>query len=454
MTNRLALVVDDSKTARITLKRMLDKQGLEVDTLESAQEALGYLTEKTPDVIFMDHMMPGMDGFEAVESIKSNPDTATIPILMYTSKGGDLYVSQARALGAVGILPKQVKPAELFEVLNNLGLVKERREKTTSAERSYVLMNPAPEINASADGEGMQEIARRAAESIRDNRELHGYVNELLEDKQHELKQEIHDIRQTLNQLSGTGTGSTAPASTASGPGWFGLLVVLLLMIPPLLWLYKLNHETRLELDDTMASLQTTRQAQQLAARTNSPQASEQLSAEPPDTGAEQTRDQSGPLFNTIGWAVNLGSPYDVDEEAFGDQRLAIVYELISRLRELGFKGLVQLDSHLGEYCLTSDDVGGYTPAPADLPVSECVGYGHPLQQLPLLGERQSISLANFLATSPLVNGSDISIELIPHQYSQPLLAYPSRNSDITALEWNRIAARNNRVNITLIPAE
>ena len=178
------------------------------------------------------------------------------------------------------------------------------------------------------------------------------------------------------------------------------------------------------------------------------------MSAEPPDTGAEQTRDQSGPLFNTIGWAVNLGSPYDVDEEAFGDQRLAIVYELISRLRELGFKGLVQLDSHLGEYCLTSDDVGGYTPAPADLPVSECVGYGHPLQQLPLLGERQSISFANFLATSPLVNGSDISIELIPHQYSQPLLAYPSRNSDITALEWNRIAARNNRVNITLIPAE
>ncbi|MEA2093379.1 MAG: response regulator [Pseudomonadota bacterium] len=453
MTNRLALVVDDSKTARITLKRMLDKQGLEVDTLESAQEALDYLIEKTPDVIFMDHMMPGMDGFEAVESIKSNPDTATIPIMMYTSKGGDLYVSQARALGAVGILPKQVKPAELFEVLNNLGLVKDRREKTTTAERNYVLMDTAPEINASANGEGMQEIARKAAESVGDNRELHGYFNELLEDKHHELKQDIHDLRQTLNRLSGTGTGSTAPASTARSPGWFGLLVVLLLMMPPLLWLYKLNHETRLKLDDTMASLQTTRQAQQRTARADSPQASEQ-SPELPDTGAEQTRDQSGPLFNTIGWAVNLGSPYDVDEEAFGNRRLAIVYELISRLRELGFKGLVQLDSHLGEYCLTGNDVDGYTPAPADLAVSECVAYGHPLQQLPLLGERQSIAFANFMATSPLVNGSDISIEVIPHQYSQPLLEYPSRNSDIKALEWNRIAARNNRVDVTLIPVE
>jgi hypothetical protein len=314
-------------------------------------------------------------------------------------------------------------------------------------------MDPAPEINASANGEGMQEIARKAAESVSDNRELHGYFNELLEDKHHELKQDIHDLRQTLNRISGTGTGSTAPASTASSPGWFGLLVVLLLMMPPLLWLYKLNHDTRLKLDDTMASLQTTRQAQHLAASADSPQASEQ-SPELPDTGAEQTRDQSGPLFNTIGWAVNLGSPYDVDEEAFGNRRLAIVYELISRLRELGFKGLVQLDSHLGEYCLTGNDVDGYTPAPADLAVSECVAYGHPLQQLPLLGERQSIAFANFMATSPLVNGSDISIEVIPHQYSQPLLEYPSRNSDIKAIEWNRIAARNNRVDVTLIPVE
>ena len=64
-----------------------------------------------PDVIFMDHMMPGMDGFQAVQAIKNNPRTATIPIMMYTSQEGELYVGQARALGAVGVLPKQVKPA-------------------------------------------------------------------------------------------------------------------------------------------------------------------------------------------------------------------------------------------------------------------------------------------------------------------------------------------------------
>ena len=96
-----ALIVDDSKSARVVLKRMLEVHELDVDTAESAESALEYLNDHRPDVIFMDHMMPGMDGFEAVTAIKNNPDTATIPIMMYTSQQGELYVGQARALGAV-----------------------------------------------------------------------------------------------------------------------------------------------------------------------------------------------------------------------------------------------------------------------------------------------------------------------------------------------------------------
>ena len=46
------------------------------------------------------------DGFQAVQAIKNNPQTATIPIMMYTSQQGEVYVGQARALGAVGVLPK------------------------------------------------------------------------------------------------------------------------------------------------------------------------------------------------------------------------------------------------------------------------------------------------------------------------------------------------------------
>jgi len=106
MTSKRALIVDDSRSARVILSRMLEAYDLQVDTSESAEQALEYLRQSRPDVIFMDHLMPGMDGFQAIQAIKSNPETATIPVMMYTSQEGELYVSQARALGAVGVLPK------------------------------------------------------------------------------------------------------------------------------------------------------------------------------------------------------------------------------------------------------------------------------------------------------------------------------------------------------------
>ena len=67
MDKKCALIVDDSRSARVMLRRLLEEHDLDVATAGSAEEALEYLTENRPDVIFMDHMMPDMDGFEAVE---------------------------------------------------------------------------------------------------------------------------------------------------------------------------------------------------------------------------------------------------------------------------------------------------------------------------------------------------------------------------------------------------
>jgi CheY-like chemotaxis protein len=131
-TAKRALIVDDSRSARGFLSRILQKHEIEVDTAESAELALEYLTHTQPDVIFMDHLMPGMDGFQAVQSIKNNPRTATIPIMMYTSQEGELYLGQARALGAVGVLPKQVKPAEVSTVLYQLRVLPDRRHNGPS----------------------------------------------------------------------------------------------------------------------------------------------------------------------------------------------------------------------------------------------------------------------------------------------------------------------------------
>src|ERR1700726_164967 len=133
MARKRALVVDDSKSARVILSRMLEKSDIEVDMAESAEQAIEYLKNNRPDAIFMDHLMPGMDGLQAVKAIKSNALTATIPIMMYTSQEGELYVGQARALGAMGVLPKQVRPVDVSKVLYELHLLPDRRDMAEPA---------------------------------------------------------------------------------------------------------------------------------------------------------------------------------------------------------------------------------------------------------------------------------------------------------------------------------
>ncbi len=114
---RLALIVDDSKTARLLLQKMLSKQDVSSAMVESGEEALDYLKDNNPDVIFMDHMMPGMDGFDTVKAIKADPEKSSIPIVMHTTKQGDIYLGQAKALGAVDILTKPASPQGLLRVL-------------------------------------------------------------------------------------------------------------------------------------------------------------------------------------------------------------------------------------------------------------------------------------------------------------------------------------------------
>jgi len=443
MTQRLALVVDDSRTARVTLKNMLEKYDIEVDTRESAEQALDYLIGKAPDVIFMDHMMPNMDGFQAVEAIKSNPGTATIPIMMYTSKGGDLYVSQARALGAIGILPKEVNPAELFQVLNNLGLVKDRRNQHHPEDNRIVLMDEPPELALPAEDDDMQEIAREAAASVSGHNRIQVHVAEWLENYQHEVKSEIREIRESIAQL--------VESNTTRRRGGSGILLAVLIMLFAVLWLYHLNQEkgSALDLANRRLSLLQTAQQQQRDASAESASLREQL-----ENREYLDNAHAGKLFDSIAWAINQSAPYEMYEEAFSDRRLAVVQELVARLAALGFRGSIQLESHLGEFCLAgSDNTEGYTLAPPELPVTECAMIGHPLHDLASLGERQSIAFANFLATSPLLDGGDISIEIVPYLYSRHHLEYPPQQDNVSAEQWNRIAAINNRVDVRLVPA-
>jgi len=120
MAVETALVVDDSKSARVMLSRLLKKSGVNVAFAESAEEAFDYLNDAEPDLIFMDHMMPGMDGLHAVQLLAADARFAHIPVVMYTSKEDDGYLAKARSVGAVGVIGKPAKPALVERVLTDV----------------------------------------------------------------------------------------------------------------------------------------------------------------------------------------------------------------------------------------------------------------------------------------------------------------------------------------------
>lgn len=104
-----ALIVDDSKLARVALKRKLEQRGLEIVMAEDARQALELLQSNAIDIVFMDHLMPEMDGFQATREIKGNSATAHLPVIMCSGKEKQGYLEEARAIGASNVLPK---PAE------------------------------------------------------------------------------------------------------------------------------------------------------------------------------------------------------------------------------------------------------------------------------------------------------------------------------------------------------
>jgi len=120
---KIALIVDDSRLACKIMANMLDTMNIDSVSVYSAEEALEYLEHTLPDILFLDHSMPGMDGLETIKLIKSNPHTATVPVLMYTAKEGEVYVGQARALGAVDVLPKGMEKDYLVKALTKLGFI-------------------------------------------------------------------------------------------------------------------------------------------------------------------------------------------------------------------------------------------------------------------------------------------------------------------------------------------
>ncbi|MDT8388267.1 MAG: response regulator [Thiogranum sp.] len=448
-----ALVVDDSRSARLVLRRMLEKHDIVVDTVESAASALDFLNHNRPDVIFLDHMMPGMDGFEAIRAIKNNPDTATIPVMMYTSKGGDLYLGQARALGAVGVLPKTVAPVELFESLQRLGLIQERRsadrsgdENGASERAEDVQKRPADAAPRMDPGIPAAPAAPAAAPAgnVPEDR-----VRKLLEEQRVEIRKDMLLTIETVSRQTGSRYAReldekleslqqrTAPRPAESK---LSLLVLGALLLVSISW-NMLPHRQPDEPARAAAPVNT--------AEVVKPDSSGMLAEL--QSRLDATLEQMNSLVHTTDWALNQSLDYPYDEIALDAGRIELIEELLTRLRDSGYNGKIILETHVGEFCLLGSQEQGFSLPPPDLPLDACDFIGNPVQAADTPAAHQSLAFANFLASTPLLENSPYILEIIAGSREAPLHSYPPRAAPATAHEWNRIAEHNNRLIIQLV---
>ncbi|ODU10809.1 MAG: two-component system response regulator [Rubrivivax sp. SCN 71-131] len=114
MTIRKILVVDDSKTELHHLSDMLGKRGYSVRTAENGEEALRRLAEDKPDLILMDVVMPGQNGFQLTRTITRDPRWADVPVIMCTSKNQETDKVWGLRQGASDYIVKPVNADELL----------------------------------------------------------------------------------------------------------------------------------------------------------------------------------------------------------------------------------------------------------------------------------------------------------------------------------------------------
>jgi len=444
MARKSALVVDDSKSARVILSRMLEKYDIEVDMAESAEQAIEYLKSNRPDAIFMDHLMPGMDGLQAVKAIKGNPQTAMIPIMMYTSQEGELYVGQARALGAMGVLPKQVRPVDVSKVLYELHLLPDRRDMAEPALHPVEIdSGVAVERRPQPAGGATPDWGRRIETAVKDQAvDIRRFIVASLDSFSTRI---ISDVRNSMPIQGADPIAPPPPPPKSAWPWVAGILAACLEAVAfAASWVNTRNDlaGARAELaalKSTNAELQRSRLDLNATVKDLTAALGAATTAAQPPAAAE-SGSSSSPSREPV--------PYG--EIAFDRSRLEVLRDLLMKLEAQNFHGVVKITSSAGLFCLSGNATDGYQPAAPTLPVSRCDLIGNPLDEALSGQQRQSLAFANLVAGVRQRTAGAITVALESAGTTHPSTPYPARTDSLTAGDWNKAAAANNRVDFSV----
>jgi twitching motility two-component system response regulator PilH len=109
----LVLIVDDSPTELHVMQKALERSGFRTATASDGAEGIRLAREIHPDLIFMDIVMPGINGYQATRALANDPQTRAIPVIMVTSKGQETDKIWGLRQGAIDYMVKPVSPNQL-----------------------------------------------------------------------------------------------------------------------------------------------------------------------------------------------------------------------------------------------------------------------------------------------------------------------------------------------------
>jgi len=113
------VIIDDSPTELYVLQGMLERNGFKVTTAKNAEEGIALVKSVKPDLVLMDVVMPGMNGFQATRQLTRDPDTASVPVIMVTTKDQQTDRIWGMRQGAKEYLTKPVAEPDLLNAVKN-----------------------------------------------------------------------------------------------------------------------------------------------------------------------------------------------------------------------------------------------------------------------------------------------------------------------------------------------
>ncbi len=160
MSKKRILVVDDEKDILELVDYNLKKEGYSVDCVATGELALETIEREKPDLVLLDLMLPGLDGYEVARRIRRNPETAGIPVIMLTAKGEESDVVAGLELGAEDYVTKPFSPKVLAARIRNV-LRRNTSLKTETADlvqTDRIRIDPS-RIEATVDGKPVELTA-------------------------------------------------------------------------------------------------------------------------------------------------------------------------------------------------------------------------------------------------------------------------------------------------------